>query len=374
MFRLTKSFALALVLLAAPTALAGSSSTVPGSWRKLPTAPVAIPQGPWSVWTGREMIVFGRTPQTNPSVDAAEAYVPASRTWTQLTPPKGPDFTYGFAVVWTGKELLAFGSAHSVAYSPSTGTWRELPKRLPTPGGLFPGGIVVWTGREAIGWGGGCCGDAWSNGVAYNPATNRYRNLPKAPLAPSQHPLGAWTGRELVLFVSGFDPDRKPYPARFARAASYDPATNAWSRLAAPPVTNWRLANSAVWDGREILLTGAGASARGAFAYDPKTNLWRKLSPLPAPRVGGTDVWTGKQLFVWGGNNLASTKSYNDGVAYNPRTDRWSSISEAPLRARYGPAVQWTGHELIVWGGAIPKKVGAPEFPRDGAAFVQIAG
>jgi len=375
MSRLTKSFALALVLLTAPTALAGSSSTVPGSWRKLPMAPVAIPQGPWSVWTGLEMIVFGRTPQTNPSVDVAEAYVPASHTWTQLTPPKGPDFTYGFAVVWTGKEMLAFGSAHSVAYSPSTGTWRELPKRLPTPGGLFPGGIAVWTGREAIGWGGGCCGDAWSNGVAYNPVANRYRNLPKSPLAASQGPVGAWTGRELDLFVGGFDPMDKAYPARLARAAAYSPKTNTWRRIAPLPGSDVRYSHlgSAVWDGREILVVGAGTKGRSAFAYNPRTNVWRTLAPLPASRAGATAVWTGTLLFVWGGSNPRGTAQLPDGVAYNSKTDRWSTIPSAPLRARYAPAVQWTGHELIVWGGGIPRKVGAPRFVRDGAAFTPTA-
>ena len=28
-----------------------------------------------------------------------------------------------------------------------------------------------------------------------------------------------WDGHEVVFFVSGFDPDGKPWPARFARAA-----------------------------------------------------------------------------------------------------------------------------------------------------------
>lgn len=371
MFRLVKSFVLVLVVVVVPTALAGSLETVPGSWRALPTAPIAIPQSQTSVWTGREMIVFGRAPLTNPSVDVAEAYEPTSSTWTRLSPPAGPDFTYGFASVWNGKEMLAFGSFHSVAYNPATDTWRELRKPVPVPGGIFPGGIVLWTGREAIGWGGGCCGDAWSNGAAYNPTTDTYRNLPRAPLAASQHPLGAWTGRELVLLVSGFDPDGKAYPARFARAAAYSPTTNTWRRVAPLPVTGmrYRFFGSAVWDGREILVVGTGAKAQSAFAYNPKTDTWRRLAPLPASRVGGTAVWTGKQLFVWGGSNLRGSAQLPDGVAYTPKTDHWSTIPRAPLRARYGPAVQWTGRQLIVWGGVIPKKVGAPKVPRNGAAF-----
>jgi len=376
MYRLVKSFAVAFVLVAVPTALAGSAGTVPGTWHKLPPAPFAIPQGPWSVCTGRQLIVFGRTPQTNPSIDVAEAYDPSSRTWTRLSPPKGPEYTW-FSVVWTGKEMLALGG-YSVAYNPTTDTWRALAGRWPTPGGLFPGGIVVWTGREVIAWGGGCCGDAWSSGVAYNPTTGMARRLPRSPLAPSQGPVGAWTGRELVLFVGGFDTMDEAHPARLARAAAYNPKTNTWRRIAPLPGSDVRYSfrGSAVWDGREILVVGAGKNGRSAFAYNPTSNRWRRLAPMPAPRVGGTAVWTGKQLYVWGGENRDARivpTYFANGVAYDPKSDRWSTIPGAPLRARGGSAVQWTGRQLLVWGGGIPRKVGAPRFVRDGAAFTPTA-
>ena len=71
-------------------------------------------------------------------------------------------------------------------------------------------------------------GDAFSDGVAYNPAANTWRKLPRSPLGGSQHPTGAWTGHELVIFVSGLDPDGKRWPGRLARAAAYNPATNTW--------------------------------------------------------------------------------------------------------------------------------------------------
>jgi hypothetical protein len=54
-------------------------------------------------------------------------------------------------------------------------------------------GIVVWTGRELIGWGGGCCGDVSDDGSA-NPATNAWRKLAPAPVSGQQSPIGAWTG------------------------------------------------------------------------------------------------------------------------------------------------------------------------------------
>jgi hypothetical protein len=142
MSRRIKAFVFASALLVVSTALAGSgSSTVPGAWHKLPLAPFAIPQSQASVWTGRELIVIGRRPLTNPADRVAESYDPASNRWTRLAPPSDAgtvDLT-GVKAVWTGKEMLACGW-NAVAYNPTTDIWRALTKTL-------PGGIVVWTGR-----------------------------------------------------------------------------------------------------------------------------------------------------------------------------------------------------------------------------------
>lgn len=85
-----------------------------------------------------------------------------------------------------------------------------------------------------IGWGGGCRGDAFPDGAAYNPAANSWHTLARSPLAGSQSPQGAWTGRELIIFVGGTDPDGNAWPARLARAAAYSPATDTWRRIAPP--------------------------------------------------------------------------------------------------------------------------------------------
>jgi N-acetylneuraminic acid mutarotase len=244
--------------------------------------------------------------------------------------------------------MLAFGAFHSVALNPRTSEWRELRSALPE-------GIVVWTGRDAIGWGGGCCGDAQSNGAAYNPATDTYRDLPRSPLAPSQGPKGAWTGRELLLFVSGYSPDGKLYPASLARAAAYNPATSTWRRIAPLPVSGMRFSGTAAWDGHELLVVGAGENARATFAYDPATNDWRRLASLPSGRSGAQTVWTGKRLLLWGGltrRDPARQVDTGNGFSYDPRTNRWSTIPRWPLQARGASAIAWTGRALIVAGGA----------------------
>jgi Kelch motif/Galactose oxidase, central domain len=224
---------------------------------------------------------------------------------------------------------------------------------------------VVWTGRELIGWGGGCCGDAFSDGVAYNPASNRWRALPRSPLAGSQHPVGAWTGRELVIFVGGLDPDGKRWPARLARAAAYNPTTDTWRRIAPLPAP--RGSASAVWDGREILVVGGTGAESTGLAYDPATNRWRQLPRLePSGRTGAAVVWTGRRLLIWGGQR-ADGELTAHGLAYDPSTNRSAALPRAPLRGRLNPTAVWTGRELLVWGGG----TGRPPYRgfADGAAF-----
>jgi N-acetylneuraminic acid mutarotase len=233
--------------------------------------------------------------------------------------------------------MLVFGA--NVAYDPRSNSWRAIRASL-------PGGIVAWTGREAIGWGGGCCGDASSAGAAYSLAKDATRALPRSPLAPNQDPIGAWDGRELLLFVNGYDTEGKPYPARFARAAAYNPATNSWRRIARVPVAGTRVGAGAVWTGRRLVVAGAGASARATFSYDPQTNSWRRLASLPLGRPGAEVLWTGSRVVVWDGQSAGPF-----GLSYDPATNRWTALPQPPLRA--GASAVWTGRSLLAFGGIV---------------------
>jgi N-acetylneuraminic acid mutarotase len=342
----------------------------------LPQAPFGqVGQGFTGVWAGSRMLVFGGVAGIDEGVRAyvGAAYDPATESWSPLPDLRTED-PYGYRTVWTGKEMIAFSALGSYAYDPQTGLWRRLPN-----GGGF-GGVLAWTGRELIAWGGGCCGEDSSAGYAYNPTTNRWRKLARSPLAPSQAPVGAWTGRELVIVVSGLELDvsSKPYPPSYARAAAYNPRTNTWRRIAPTPELRFWSGASAIWDGREVLFVGGaqatskglpGRLARVPLAYNPKTNRWRRLAPMETGRVDFAAVWTGKQLLVWGGQ--AGTRQFRiqrppRGFAYNPATDRWSRLPQAPLRGRVDPVAVWTGRAMIIWGGG-----GLPEYRSftDGASF-----
>ncbi len=372
-----------LTFLVAATASAASSTT--GSWQRLPAAPVAPREALVSAWTGKEMLLVGRvTTQTASGVTRrilAAAYNPATTRWRRLPSPAPTGSFLDVGGAWTGKELLVWGQGVRAALDPATGRWRQLPgSRLLAIHDGF--GLVAWTGKELIGWGGGCCGDAFDDGVAYDPRTNRWRALPRSPLAGSQHPLGAWTGKELIVLVGDTDPDGKRWPARLARAAAYDPATNAWRRI--PRLPDARGGASVVWDGHELLVVGGAVPGpdgkpprlvREGYAFDPSTSRWRALPPMETGRVDGVAAWTGKQLLVWGGRSSSPGAPRvtvpPHGLAYDPATNRWSSLPPAPLLGRLEPTSVWTGHQLLLWGGQLPKPApkGGTRYFADGAAF-----
>lgn len=364
-------YGLALLAVLASSAASASGASVsrslnpplmPGTWTRLPVAPLGLVEGPTSVWTGSRMIVLGRVTNSLENgeiisrVYQAAAYNPTTGSWRRLPDLDSENAVYGYSAVWTGKEMLVWGQGTHAAFDPATGRWRTL--LAPPQDGAA---LVVWTGREMIGWGGGCCGEAWSDGAVYNPATNTWRKLPRSPLHGSQAPLGAWTGRELIVVVGGDNPATgKPWPASLARAAAYNPTTNHWRRIAPPPSP--RLGATAVWDGHDVLVVGGGGALHG-LAYDPATNRWRQLRHT-ASRTGAIAAWTGKLLLLWGGRIANGQAIPTQGTAFDPKTNHWLLLPPAPIHGRNAATAVWTGEQFIVWGGGDTY----PPFT-DGAAF-----
>src|SRR3954453_6903434 len=240
-------------------------------WHSLPPAPITPDfDARTSVWTGKQMIVFGRDEQTATDsrgqtyatgrLNVAATYDPHTKTWRKLSPPTQTSGFMQLDSVWSGREMLVWGQGTRLAYDPAKDTWRRLPSSplLRVRDGF---GAVVWTGTEMLGWGGGCCGDAFSDGVAYNPATNRWRALPKAPLAGDRHPVGIWTGKRYIV-VSG------------RAAAAYDPARSSWQRIAAAP----RRPVPPAWSRSRVFLT---PHPRHVLSYHLAEEPWQNLPVLP---------------------------------------------------------------------------------------------
>jgi len=320
-----------------------------GSWRPLADAPEPIAAGRTSVWTGTEMIVSGTNPGADgtfiDSTEVAEAYNPTKDTWRQLASPPKTQTSCRRSAVWTGKQMLVWGCSLT-AFDPETNQWRQLPDP-PTRQG-----IVAWTGRELIGWGGGCCGDVSDDGSAYNPETNSWRKLASAPVSGQQSPMGAWTGRELVIF-NGRGPD-----GTRVGGAAYNPKSDTWRRIPSQP--NLRPGAIALHDGNEIHALGARRDV--VFSFNPRNDGWRQLPRAELADSGLVAVWTGNRLIASGSTTRA----------YEPHANRWTTFSSSPLPVREGAEAVWTGRLMIVWGGVVPTAVDTsspPKYLADGAAF-----
>jgi hypothetical protein len=280
-----------------------------GRWRPLPRGPAPL-SARASAWTGRELLLLGRAGGRT----VFAAYDPARRSWRRLQPPGGRPSQ----VVWTGRELLAWGSIVSAFRS---GRWTAL---LRPPVSRDPR-LLAWTGDELLGW-------TAAGGATYRPGRG-WRRLPPAPLTgPS-----AWTGHELIV-ISG------------RSAAAFRPGRG-WRRL--PELPESRTGASAVWDGDELLVVGGDTAPAQGFAYSPANNSWRALAPADSGRKGAAAVWTGSRLLLWGGETSSAGHFVvpPHGLAYDPKADRWSPLPQAPLRGRLHPVGVWTGRSLLVWGG-----------------------
>lgn len=136
-----------------------------------------------------------------------------------------------------------------------------------------------------------------------------------------------------------------------AAEAEWSALPAGWTSLPAPPFVRARAAS--VWTGAELFYwggdTGLGTThhADGA-SFRPVPGSWHRLPASPlSGRSSPAAVWTGREVVLWGGR-----PSRGDGAAFDPEAGTWRLLPAAPLSPRVPIAALWTGKELIVWGDA----------------------
>jgi hypothetical protein len=308
--------------------------------------------------------------------------------WEQLPKPPPNDVLPGpdqGSAVWTGTELIlvaefAYAPPPStrppdgLAYNPATGRWRALPD--PPPDQSAGGGRLgtVWTGEEVI-----LLYDAGAP-LAYDPDPGAWRQLaplPTGSLSRSADPAPVWTGEE-VLVWDGFDiDDTSGKRIDGGRGAAYDPQTDRWRRLPPSPLSN-RTWSIQAWTGQLLLVIAGSCGDEGRIrcedgaAYDPAANTW---TPIPALTGGAiapeaAAAWTGSELIIWSATTSEDGRSIsNDARAYNPSSRRWRALPPAPLTPRRLASAIWADDRLLVWGGIRNLPGGKLAYPDDGAAY-----
>jgi N-acetylneuraminic acid mutarotase len=312
-----------------------------------------------AVWTGTEMIVWGGCSFINdvclPSQvgSGGGRYNPSTDTWILTSLTNAPSARQAHTMVWTGSQAIVWGGASDTAplntgalYKPSTDTW--------TATAAVPAGLAryfhtaVWSGTEMLMWGGQNTISAFNNGARYNPATNKWKAIPigGAPSARSLH-TAVWSGNEMVVWggVNGLSSTNT--------GGRFNPATNTWkatSTVNAPVGRSGRPVS--VWTGSTMIVWGGFDKTGGR--YDLASDSWTPTNAVvtASGRESHTAVWTGTEMIVWGGDDAFTVGGTNTGARYNLALDTWTPTTTigGPSGRHLHTAV-WTGTEMIIWGG-----------------------
>jgi N-acetylneuraminic acid mutarotase len=126
-----------------------------------------------------------------------------------------------------------------------------------------------------------------------------------------------------------------------------------WTELPLPPEVKDGAAH--VWTGNELIAWGGCATdvhddceaTADGYAFDPATQSWDDLHEAPIKAAEALGAWTGREaLFV-----RFRDERRLDGAAYDPNAESWHRIPPAPIHGEYGAVDVWTGSELVVFGG-----------------------
>ena len=366
---------LACTPVAALSANGGSSKEVASgraSWRPLPKAPIPGRLGASTVWTGREMIVWGGVTrsargQAAPRSDGA-AYDPVARTWRRIAnAPSGVLGGGGPAAAWTGRQMVVWagnspdGPAGGALYDSRSNGWRRLPKG---PLGVREQYASVWTGTELLIFG-GHGGDTFATptAAALNPRTRSWRKLRALDSIIGLGTVNGalWNGRE--AFVSGIlhrprvvdRPVLLAFNPKFGRLRQID-----LSKAPVTPVQRRQL-DPVGLSGSELVFWAGGPSSSPVVRYNPTSDRWSKAAAAPC-RPYRQIAWAGARLIV-----ACATDRLE---SYSPRTNSWRTIrpGPSPLNSRTSSEIAWSGSDLIVWSGAAAARYNPT--PDDGASLV----
>ena len=341
--------------------IAGSAERLAeGSWTSIPAGPLSARSGQVTLWTGRQLLIWGGLPASSqaPALSDGATYQPASNTWS-LLPPGPLEARTGSTAVWTGREALIWGGARLIGHS-----------------GLF----------------------YFSGGAGYDPVTRRWRHIPAAPIAGRTDAAGIWTGRDFVV-LGGDGPDAL---TGYTDGAAYNPITNSWRRLPPLPLSARRSGSEtglggatelhAVWTGRSVLmwvvrstvtpLFDAAEIAQHVegFRLDSNGHHWTELAtPTELPPMWGTQlVWAGRKVLFVGGTECAPGMSCPAPFpsagsirAFVPRSNRWTSVPGSVVVNGGRGQIIWTGQALVAINGgvAVSSSTGPVLSPGDATAL-----
>jgi len=329
--------------LATPARAAAADPAVAGSWgAPFNMGGIAI----HATLTRVDDVLFYQYVEGSPTVDhtsyvgtwnyrtgaTAEARLPYHRDVfcaSQVVLPDGRVFIAGGHDHTTGKRSDAVGVANTDIYNPTNRTWT--PTAPLTEKRWYPTVVAMPNGRSLV-FGGQARAGAPSNTVEeYDPINNTMRTLPST----ATKPVGLYP-RMYVL------PNGRVIKVGTQRMTTYfNPATNAWSNVAAMIYGARKRGSAALLPGGTRVLTVGGQSSDTGPATGTAEILdtsvakpaWRSTGSLTYPRLLANLVTLpdGQVLVVGGGAQFNFSNPVTIPELYNPVTGTWAAM--APQQA-----------------------------------------
>lgn len=176
------------------------------SWRMLPRGPLPAGYDAMGAWTGEEVLVMvspmGIKEDDYPKFAEPAAYDPSTNTWRSLARPPHVTWVSPPVEYLEGKlNVLSLGGAVDGGQVNNYGRDYET-------GGIYDYERDEWSShadppsdRSNQTWQQTAMDDeVVIDGLAYSPSTDTWRKLPKFPLGAREFPVIVWTGEELIVW------------------------------------------------------------------------------------------------------------------------------------------------------------------------------
>lgn len=196
------------------------------------------------------------------------------------------------------------GDGHAFAYDPKDDEWSE---RSPLPEGTERGASCVTTYRDKIYLFGGSSDVALEHSSVYDPTQDSWRILPPLPI--QRHHCIASVFEDKIYILSG----------------------------------------------RDVVIEDVQPES---YLFDPVTEEYSELAPIPTPRGGAAGGLLGDLIYVFGGEGNINDPDgiFHEVEAYNPLTDRWTSLDDMVV-PRHGTAGAVIGDRLYIPLGSVSQGI-----------------